>query len=89
MANPKASLIRAAIGSCGFPAMVGSTPEAVATAANRAPDPGTKPSGVGWTGSSLVPMSRPVRRATVAVAASTSKSNDRVHPTTAATASPA
>ena len=61
-------------------------PDAVATAASRAPEPGTRPFGVGWVGSSLVPISRLDSRAAVAVAASESKSNRLVQPTIAASA---
>ncbi len=69
---------------CGLPAISGVTPEAVATAASSAPDPGIRPSGVGWVGSSLVAISRPESRAAVAVAAREAKSKERLQPTTAA-----
>ncbi len=86
--NPNRSLMSEAMGRWGLPAISGATPEAVATAANRAPAPGTSPAGVGWVGSSLVAMSRPDVLAAVAVAARRSKSKDRLQPTTAASTVP-
>ncbi|NDI18287.1 MAG: hypothetical protein EBY89_00750 [Actinobacteria bacterium] len=49
---------RFAIASCGFPAIVGVTPEAVATAARIEPPPGIKPFGVGYVASSFVAIKR-------------------------------
>ena len=46
------------VGRCGLPATSGVVSAAVATAANRAPQPGESPWGVGWVGSSLVPIRR-------------------------------
>ena len=55
----------AAIGAYGLPAITGSRPAAVLTAARIAPPPGIGPSGVGYVASSLVATSRAPRAAAV------------------------
>ena len=66
--GPQRSRTKAAIGAYGLPAIVGVTPDAVATAARIAPPPGISPSGVGYVASSLVATRRaPLRTASLAI----------------------